>query len=167
DEIILAYIKKYGLDSFIDEEKQQEYRELLIKEAPADRPVISLSPSSFDFGDVSQKEGVAATLFIVKNEGEKDLVIDRLETSCGCTSASIVFQGEEGPTFNMPGHDINEQIEGWQVVIAPGDEAQLKVYYDPDVHEDFRGPAIRTISIFSNDSLDFEKKVTVELNQVD
>lgn len=167
DEIIMAYVKKYGLDSFIDEEKQQEYREMLIEEAPADRPVISLVPSSFDFGDVSQKEGVVTVLFSIENKGENDLTINKLETSCGCTSASIIFQGKEGPMFNMPGHDINEQIEGWQVTIASGEKAQLKVYYDSDVHEDFRGVAIRTISVFSNDPIDFEKSVKIELNQVD
>lgn len=167
DEIIMAYIKKYGLDSFIDEEKQQEYREILIEDAPADRPVISLAPSSFDFGDVSQEEGVVTVLFSIENKGESNLTIDRLETSCGCTSASIIFQGKEGPIFNMPGHDINEQIEGWQMTIAPGQKAQLKVYYDPNAHEDFRGVAIRTISVFSNDPIDFEKSVKIELNQVD
>ena len=167
DEINMAYVKKYGLDSFVNEEKQQEYREMLIKEAPADRPVISLVPSSFDFGDVSQKEGAVTVLFSIENKGESDLTIDKLETSCGCTSASIIFQGKEGPIFNMPGHDINEQIEGWQVIIAPGEKAQLKVYYDPDVHKDFRGPATRSISVLSNDPIDFEKSVEIELNQVD
>ncbi len=167
DEIVMAYVKKYGLNSFINEEKQQEYREMLIEEAPADRPVISLIPSLFDFGDVSQKEGVVTVLFSIENKGENDLTINRLETSCGCTSASIIFQGKEGPIFNMPGHDINEQIEGWRVTIAMGEKAQLKVYYDPDVHEDLRGIAIRTISVFSNDPIDFEKSVKIELNQVD
>ncbi len=56
DDVILAYVKKYGLDSFLDEQKQEEFREKLVEEAPADRPIISLSPESYDFKDVSQKE---------------------------------------------------------------------------------------------------------------
>ena len=165
DEIALAYVKKYGLNSFLDKDKQQEIKEKLIKEAPADRPIISISPDSYDFGDVSQKEGRAFTSFDLKNEGKSDLVIDRLETSCGCTFASIIFEGKENPYFTMPGHDNPTDWEG--VTIPPGANAQLKVMYDPTVHMDFRGTAIRGISIFSNDPIDFEKEVKVELNQVD
>ena len=66
----------------------------------------------------------------------------------------------------MAGHGIESPL-AWEVAIAPGESAQLKVYYDPSVHQDFRGPATREISIFSNDPIDFEKKATIELNQVD
>lgn len=165
DEITLAYIRKYGLDSFLDEGKQQEIKEKLIAEAPADRPIISITPDLYDFGDVSQKEGRAFTSFDLKNEGESDLVIDRLETSCGCTFVSIVFEGKENPYFTMPGHDNPTDWEG--VTIPSGASAQLKVMYDPTVHMDFRGTATRGISVFSNDPIDFEKKVTIEINQVD
>ena len=167
EEAVAAYVKKYGLESFVDENKKEEFREKLAQEAPADRPIITVSNDSYDFGDVSQKEGVKTTLFEIKNEGESDLVIDRLETSCGCTSASIVYQDKEGPKFGMPGHKTGEKTEGWQITISPEEKAQLKVYYDPNVHEDFRGTATRTISIFSNDPVDFEKKVQIDLNQVD
>ncbi len=167
DEIIMVYTKKYGLNSFMDKQKQQELREKLIAIAPADRPVISLSPEIYNFGDISQKQGITTTFFELDNQGKSDLIIDKIETSCGCTSAAIVYQDQEGPHFAMPGHGINEEIGDWQVVIPAGEKAQLKVYYDPDVHTDFRGEAVRTISIFSNDPIDFEKKVTIELNQVD
>lgn len=164
-EIILAYVKKYGLNSFVDKNKQKEIRKELIKSAPSDRPIISLSPDFYDFGDVIQKKGKVFTNFTLKNEGESDLVIDRLETSCGCTFASIVFKGEEGPLFGMDGHG-NENPTDWKIVIPPGEQAQLKVMYDPSVHKDFRGPATREIFVFSNDPIDFEKKVKIELNQI-
>lgn len=166
DETVMAYVKKYGLASFIDESQQGEYREKLIDQAPAERPIISVIPTSEDLGDVSQKEGVITTLFEIRNEGQADLVIDRLETSCGCTSASIVYQDQEGPKFTMPGHG-QENPTDWQIKLSVGEKAQLKVYYDPATHPDFRGPAIREVSVFSNDPIDFEKKVKIELNQVD
>ncbi len=167
DEITMAYIKKYGLDSFKDESKKEEFRKKLVDEAPDQRPIIVIEPSFYDFEDVSQKQGVATTVFELRNEGSNDLVIDRMETSCGCTTASVVYKDEEGPRFGMPGHGINEDIGDWQVVIPVGETAQLKVYYDPDTHGDFRGSAIREIYVFSNDPIDFEKKVKIELNQVD
>ncbi len=167
EEIILAYIKKYGLNSFLDKNKQKEFREQLVATASSDRPIISLSPDSYDFGDVSQKGGKVYTYFELKNEGKNDLVIDRLDTSCGCTFAAIVFKGDESPYFTMPGHGYENSTDWEGVTISPGESAQLKIMYDPDVHKDFRGPAIREISVFSNDPIDFQKNVKIELNQVD
>lgn len=167
DEIILAYVKKYGLNSFADQNLGKEFKERIAAQAPTDRPVISLNPVSFDFGLVSQKKGVVWTIFELSNGGSKDLVIDKLESSCGCTTASIIFEGREGPKFGMPGHGLNENIGDWQAVIPSGGKARLKVYYDPNVHPDFRGDATREISVFSNDPIDFEKKVQVDLTQVD
>jgi len=166
EEIILDFVKKYGLNSFVDENKGKELREKLIAQAPADRPIISINPEVYDFGGVSQKAGKVYTYFDLKNEGKKDLVIDRLETSCGCTFAAIVFGGKESPYFTMPGHGY-ENLEWGGVSIPAGETAQLKIMYDPDVHLDFRGFAIREIYVYSNDPIDFEKKVKIELNQVD
>jgi len=166
EEIILDFVKKYGLNSFVDENKGEELREKLITQAPADRPIISISPEVYDFGDISQKAGKVYTFFDLKNKGKKDLVIERLDTSCGCTFVAMVFQGTESPYFTMPGHGYeNPEWEG--VLIPAGAQAQLKVMYDPDVHKDFRGFAIREIYVYSNDPIDFEKKVKIELNQVD
>lgn len=166
EKAVATYVKKYGLESFVDENKKKEFREKLAQEAPVVRPIIAVGHDSYDFGDVSQKEGKVFTSFELKNEGKNDLVIDRLETSCGCTFASIVFKGEEGPQFTMPGMNYENPTD-WKVSIPPGEQAQLKVMYDPDVHQDFRGAATREIYVFSNDPIDFEKKVRIELNQVD
>lgn len=165
-EVVLAYTKKYGSNSFVDAKKAEEFREELAAAAPSERPIISLEPLSKNLGDVSQKGGVVATFFPLKNEGEKDLIINKLDTSCGCTSAAVVFQEKEGPRFAMEGHGAQNPTD-WQLVIPPGEIAQLKVYYDPNIHKDFRGFAIREIYVSSNDPIDFEKKVKIELNQVD
>ena len=166
EEVIAAYIKKYGLDSFKDERLKQEFKEKLIREAPANRPVISVMPESYDFGDVSQSNGEVSTLFEIANTGATDLIINKLETSCGCTSASIIYKEKEGPVFSMPGHGEKSPTD-WQIVIPAGEKANLKAYYNPSIHKDFRGTAIREIYIFSNDPINFETKVKIELNQVD
>ena len=126
-----------------------------------------MNPDSYDFGEFSQIKVTVKTFFEIKNNGQSDLIIERLETSCGCTLASIVYQDQEGPKFNMPGHGVNEEIGDWQIAISSGASAQLKVYYDPNMHPEFRGTATRTIAIFSNDPIDFQKEVQIELNQVD
>ncbi len=164
---LLAYVKRYGLDSLVDEQRRKELRQQLVAQAPADRPIIAIKPEQRDLGQVSQQKGVVTTEFELENRGQSDLVIEKLETSCGCTSAAIVYQGQEGPKFNMPGHGINEKIKDWRLVLPPGAQAKLKVYYDPNTHQNFRGAAVRAIYIFSNDPIDSKKKVEIELTQVD
>ena len=166
EKAILEYIKRYGLNSFADKKKEEEFKKKLAAQAPKTRPIISISPPSHNLGDVFQSKGVAVTFFTIKNKGAADLIINKLETSCGCTSASIVYQGKEGPKFNMPGHGINEKIKNWQITIPPNSTAQLKVYYDPNFHKNFKGPATRIVSIFSNDPVEPQKQVEIELNQI-
>ncbi len=165
-EIVLAYAQKYCFNTFIDQNKAKEFKEELAKAAPDDRPIISINPISTNLGDVSQKKGIVTTLFELKNEGKSDLIIDKLDSSCGCTSAAIIFEGKEGPRFAMAGHGTENPTD-WQVTIPAGKTGQIKVYYDPNIHQDLRGPVIREIYIYSNDPIDFEKRVQIELNQVD
>ncbi|MFH1407488.1 MAG: DUF1573 domain-containing protein [Patescibacteria group bacterium] len=166
EEVIMAYIKRYGLDSFVDKNQTTEFKQKLIAQAPVERPIISLNPDVIDFGDISQTEGEVTNLFEITNSGKTDLIINKLDTSCGCTSASIVFEGKEGPKFAMAGHGV-ESPKDWEIAIPAGKNAQLKVYYDPNVHPDFRGEAIREVYVFSNDPINIETKVKIELNQID
>ncbi len=138
----------------------------MVLNAPENRPIISINSLIYDLGDVSQAKGVTSTVFTIVNQGQSNLIIDKIETSCGCTSASIIYNNQEGPKFSMPGHGVNEKVGDWQVSIPAGENAQLKVYYDPNMHGDFSGSVIREIHVFSNDPIDFEKEVSIELNQI-
>lgn len=167
DEVMVKAIKEFGFEALADKNKQAEFKAKLAAAAPIDAPKIIFSQTSHDFGQISQQQGVVSTLFNFKNEGGSDLVIDKLSTSCGCTSAAIVYKGKEGPTFTMPGHG-KANPTGWQVAIAPGETAQLKIYYDPNAHgkqAEAILPTTRTASIFSNDPVNFEVKLKIELNQ--
>lgn len=165
DEIILASAKEFGMDSFSGPELRQEILQKLAASAPADAPKIIFGKTSVDIGDVRQSKGVTSTTFSFKNEGKTDLVINKISTSCDCTSASIVYQGKEGPVFTMPGHGAENPTD-WQIAITPGDTAELKIYYDPNTHKDLRGPVTRTVTVVSNDPVNFETTVKIELNQI-
>ena len=68
----------------------------------------------------------------------------------------------------MPGHS-KENPTDWSVSIAVGDSAQVKVYYNPNAHGKQKENTLsitRTISIFSNDPVEFEKVVRIELTQI-
>ena len=164
DEIIIAGAKKYGITSLASTSLQEKVKEDIIKNAPKENPKIVIEPSYYNFGDISQAKGITTTTFTIKNEGTNDLIIDNMESSCMCTTASIIYNSAEGPIFGMSMHGGNPK--GWSVAIAAGEEAQLKIYYDPNVHGELRGLITRTISIFSNDPVNFQKQVKIELNQI-
>jgi len=126
----------------------------------ADSPRIVVTPRSYDFGTVSQAGGVVTTELTLENRGGKELVINGMRTSCGCTQASLIIDGEEGPLFGMHNNPI-----GWEARLAPGEQAQLKVYYDPNVHRGLRGPVTREIEIYSNDPRYPVYTVRIELVQ--
>lgn len=123
---------------------------------------ISLESDSFNFGNVSQAAGVVSTSFTIINDGTSQLIIDDMVSSCSCTSATIEVAGEEGPRFGMHNNPTT-----WSAKLAPGEEVILNVYYDPNVHRDFRGNATREITIYSNDKKTPEKNVRITLRQTD
>jgi hypothetical protein len=131
----------------------------------AEAAIIKLDPAVHDFGDVSVRGGVVNTVMAIKNEGESDLVINDMDSSCGCTSATITKDGIEGPVFGMKMHGTNPV--GWSETLKPGETAQLNIYYNPMVHPDLRGPVTRAISLFSNDPQRKVSVAKVEVNQVD
>ena len=161
DEISLEVAKKYGMASLSDDSLKYDIKKKLVENAPDNRPIININPLVHDFGDVSQSKGIVSTTFTIKNDGKKDLVIDNMKSSCHCTTASIIYEGIKGPIFGMHNNPTD-----WQVAVKPGKKAQLKVYYDPNAHGEFRGLVKRTLDIFSDDPVDFQKQIRIELNQV-
>jgi len=165
DDVILATAQEFGLERLADESERSSLRQKLLANAPKDAPKISAPEVKKDLGTVSLKKGTVTTEFTIKNQGKSDLIVDKLSSSCGCTSASLVYQGKEGPRFYMAGHGHDAPDTNWKVSVAPGDEAQVKVYYDPTVHPDLTGAVTREVSIHSNDPVDFETKLTITLDQ--
>lgn len=50
-------------------------------------PVIKISDSVYEFGSVPQGQRVDHE-FVIRNEGDADLIIQRISPSCGCTAAT-------------------------------------------------------------------------------
>ena len=167
NEVVYEMVKRFGFDILKDSSKEGEVKEYIQSKAPDNPPKIEIENPSYNFGTVSQKEGITSTTFQVKNTGKKDLIIENIDTSCMCTSASIIYNGKEGPRFGMSMH--GENPKDYQLIIPPGDSAQLKVYYDPMAHGKQDKPEakiIREVTLTSNDPIDFQKKVRIELTQV-
>jgi|GEM_PF-2465903 len=131
----------------------------------AEAAVIKLDPASYNFEDVSVRGGIVSTKITIKNEGGSDLVINELDSSCGCTTATVTKDGIEGPVFSMKMHGTNPV--GWSETLGPGETAQLNIYYNPGVHPDLRGPVTRAISLYSNDPRHKITVAKIDVNQVD
>lgn len=132
---------------------------------PKNAPIIEITPSSYNFGTVSQAEGVVSGTMTITNKGNEVLILKKMDTSCGCTSAAVVYNGVEGPKFSMAMHGTNPK--DWKQAILPGDSAELKVYYDPNVHSDLRGSVRRSVFVYSNDPRNKREEVVIIANQVD
>ena len=87
-------------------------------------PKVQIVNPVYDFGTVMEGEKVAHT-FTVKNVGTKDLILNGMKTSCGCTAAA--------PSTNR---------------VAPGGESQIAVTFDTHFQ---KGHRERTITAFTND----------------
>ena len=130
-----------------------------------DTPIISVSPKVYNFGTVSQSNGIVEGFVDISNIGVKDLILKDMETSCMCTEVSVIEKnGKEGPKFGMRVHGTNPT--NWQEVIPPGESLKLKIYYDPNAHKDLLGYVSRTISIYSNDPKQKNIEVRTQLNQI-
>ncbi|OGL90578.1 hypothetical protein A3J36_03630 [Candidatus Uhrbacteria bacterium RIFCSPLOWO2_02_FULL_54_37] len=88
----------------------------------------------YDFGTISMAAGKVSYEFKLKNEGSDSAVVSKLYTSCMCTTVELTVGGRREGPFGMPGHGIVPSIN---VPIGAGEEAVLKVTFDPAAH----GPA--------------------------
>ncbi|OGF49229.1 hypothetical protein A3I36_00205 [Candidatus Giovannonibacteria bacterium RIFCSPLOWO2_02_FULL_45_28] len=110
---------------------------------------IAASESSFDFGGVSMAKGNVSHNFKIKNTGASNAIINKIYTSCMCTTATLKVGGEKWGPFGMPGHGF---VPSLKIKLAPGAEADTEVVFDPAAH----GPAgvgkIERAVIIENDA---------------
>jgi hypothetical protein len=94
-----------------------------------------------DLGDVPNGE-VATHDVVVRNEGDAVLVVDKIATSCGCTTATL------------------EPMQ-----LAPGESGALHIAFDAGAHgPDLTGPLVRQVFIHSNDPAQPEVTVALAVN---
>lgn len=94
----------------------------------ATEPVKSqlvIPETEYNFGEVSEGT-VVEHQFVLKNQGNAPLSVERVVASCGCTAGTI---------------DSN--------TIAPGEEGKLKVSFDT---KGFFGEKLKTVRVYTNDS---------------
>jgi hypothetical protein len=115
---------------------------------------LSSPESFFDFGNLSMAAGKVSHRFRIRNTGDSPVTINKIYTSCMCTTATLItLAGKRGP-FGMPGHGVVPAIFE---TIAPGSGAQVEVVFDPAAHGPAGvGPTDRVVTIHTNESRPLE-----------
>lgn len=95
-----------------------------------EKEVFNFQENEFDFGVLKQSEGIVRHDFAFTYNGEQDVEILGLPTSCGCTSAKI---------------DRDK--------LSKGDKGIITVSFDPNLHEEPEGRFFKTVSVVTNPSM--------------
>ncbi len=118
---------------------------------------IEVIPQEYNFGTISMADGPVKYTYKIKNIGQGDLKITRIQTSCMCTTAVLKVGNNISPQFGMHTSSLL-----WSQNIAPEEKGDLEVVFDPGFHgPEGTGETIRGIYVFSNDPQN--KKVEIRL----
>ena len=90
--------------------------------------------SNHDFGTISMRNGDVKHQFKIKNASSEAVAINKMYTSCMCTTATLLIRAEEFGPYGMPGHGAIPKINQ---VVNPGEAVIVEVVFDPKAH----GPA--------------------------
>lgn len=80
----------------------------------------------FDFGSISMQDGEVTHNFELLNTGNEPVIIQKIYTSCMCTTAKI-----NDKKFGMPGHGLPSKTN---IEIKGGESIELEAVFDPAAH---------------------------------
>lgn len=134
--IIIIGVAVIGVVIYSYQQASESETEVINKQSG---PHIVVDPAIYDFGRVKFGD-VPEYTFVVKNTGDQNLEIEGVSTSCACTKGEMKVSS-----------------------IAPGEQVDLVVNFDPAVHGDDSdmGELTRTVYITSNDSSQEEIEVKI------
>ncbi|HCM38104.1 MAG: hypothetical protein UV61_C0009G0034 [Candidatus Gottesmanbacteria bacterium GW2011_GWB1_43_11] len=122
---------------------------------------MMLDKNSEDFGSMKSDEERTAT-FTITNTSDAVLRIWNIATSCDCTFASIIINGQKTGEFNMAMH-MSSTLKNWIGEIPPKQTAQLEVTYRPKVMP-VTGAVTRQVNFATNDPQHAEVEVSIKAN---
>ncbi len=122
---------------------------------------LSVVEGDFDFGTVVMGNGVVTHNFEVKNDGAETVVVKKVYTSCGCTTAFIIDKtGNRHGEFGMPGHGMQESVS---IDVDPGETITVEAIFDPASHGPSGvGLAQRIIYLESNSQSSPKLELTIQ-----
>lgn len=120
---------------------------------------MTIDKKTEDFGSMKSDEERTATFTITNTSASSVLRIWNIATSCDCTFASVLINGQTTGEFNMPMH-TGSDLKNWIGEIPAGKTAQLKVTYRPKVMP-VTGAVTRQVTFSTNDPKNQDVEVSV------
>jgi len=100
----------------------------------------------YDWGTIKLKGGDVEKVFTIKNTGKQPLQLHDVQTSCMCTTAQVIINGQRSPSFGM------HQKSKWVGEVPAGGMAEVKVTFAPDYHGPSGiGAITRQVKVETND----------------
>lgn len=107
---------------------------------------IDIEETSFNWGTIPLTGGKVEKIFIINNSGSDPLQLANVKTSCMCTQAQLIIDGQKSPNFGMHSNS------SWSGEVESGKKAELKVIFDPAFHgPSGTGQISRVITVETND----------------
>jgi hypothetical protein len=122
---------------------------------PGTEPVFSIDRLSHDFGIIGVE--TVSTNFTITNDGDGDLLLDNISTSCDCTTATLFYKGQPSPTFKMNGNP------DYKFRLHPTDTVRLQVTMDSSYFSQ-SGPVYRLVHFSTNEEDHSEVELTLTAN---
>ena len=123
--------------------------------------VLSASENAFDFSTISMGDGTVSHQYKVTNDSQETVTIEKVYTSCMCTSASITdAAGQTYGEFGMPGH---KGSSGTSILVGPGESISVEAVFDPAAHGPSGvGLAQRSVYLETNSSAEPKLELTFQ-----
>jgi len=86
---------------------------------------------TYNFGTISMGKGKVSHSFKIRNSGNEVMQMERMYTSCMCTSASLTKGDDRFGPYGMPGHGL---VPSLNQSLDPNQEATVEVIFDPAAH---------------------------------
>lgn len=137
---------------------------LVVKSSPsqlsADQSTVATTTeTSFDWGTIGINNGKVQKTFVIKNSGSSPLKLNNVVTSCMCTTAQVVINGQSSPAFGM------HAKSSWSGEVLPGQSADLVVVFDPAFHGPSGvGSITRIVTVDANDAKNSQLSFTLTAN---
>lgn len=96
--------------------------------------VIAALENNFDFDTISMSAGKVSHRFEIQNNGAEPVRIEKVFTSCMCTTAFIADSaGNRYGEFGMPGHGHSSSPKT-NIEVKPGETVFVDAVFDPAAH---------------------------------
>lgn len=95
---------------------------------------IEAEETNFNFGTISMAGGKVRHQFKIRNASNEPVTIEKMYTSCMCTTAILMIGGKQFGPYGMAGHGFIPNINRG---VNAGEEIIVEATFDPAAH----GPA--------------------------